>query len=379
MSDYLSRGQLFRQAGLSLVELMVAITISMVVSIAIFSTLLTSQQQNKTTTSVNSRNQAGAFASYQLDQLIRNAGTGLLDYSDVVAGVNVASYGCLLHVAKNGQTLLPSGTFSAPFDTISGQVRLAPFLIQNGAADASDILMMMSTGGVLSSLPGLLSSTPTASELVLNTLLNYKENDLLLMVGSSLQPCIVSQVQSTFTAVEASKNLPLSGEYANSSVAGVNVGAADDYVVNLGQTPKFLLLGVSEQDHNLYQYDLLQPKSATVTNANPNLFIENVYSLQAIYGVDPNNDGDLSDLTWVQPTGTYSYANLSGDPTTMQRIKAVKVAMVVRADLRDAKNVADNTVTIFADTAASQTVSLSDLHYRYRAFEVTVPIRNSIL
>lgn len=379
MRGDLSRRQLHHQTGLSLVELMVAITISMIVSIAIFSTLLTSQQQNKTTTAVNSRNQAGAFASYQLDQLIRNAGTGLLDYSDVVAGVNVASYGCLLHVAKSGQTLLPSAAFNAPFNTVSGQVRLAPFLIQNGAADASDVLMLMSTGGVLSSLPGLLNSTPTASELVVNTLLNYKANDLLLLVGSSLQPCIISQAESTFAAVETSNNLPLSGDYASSSVAGVNMSDAEEYVVNLGQTPKFLLLGVSEQDHHLYQYDLLQPRNTTVTNANPNLFIENVYSLQAIYGVDPNNDGDLSDLTWVQPTGTYSYANLSGDPATMQRIKAVKVAMVLRADARDAKEVSESTVTIFADTAISQTVTLSDAHYRYRAFEVTVPIRNSIL
>lgn len=367
------------QSGMSLVELMVAITIGMVVSIAIFSTLLTSQQQNKTITSVNSRNQAGAYASYQMDQLIRNAGTGLLDYSDVVAGINVASYGCLLHVAKSGQTLLPTAAFSAPFNTVSGQVRLAPFLIQNGTANASDVLMLMSTGGVLSSLPGLLSSTPTASELVVNTLLNYRANDLLLVVGTSMQPCIVSQAESSFAAVETSNSLPLSGDYANSSVAGVNMGDAEEYVVNLGQTPKFLLLGVSEQDHHLYQYDMLQPKSTTVTNANPNLFIENVYSLQAIYGVDPNNDGDLSDLTWVQPTGTYAYANLSADPATMQRIKAVKVAMVLRADARDAQAVSENTVTIFADTTVAQTITLSDAHYRYRAFEVTVPIRNSIL
>lgn len=373
------KADLNRQTGLSLIELMVALAISMIVSIAVFSTLLTSQQQNKTTTSVNSRNQAGAFASHQLDLLIRNAGTGLLDYTNLVEGVNVPSYGCLLHAAKNGQTLLPSGTFDAPFNTVPGQVRLAPFLIQNGLAGASDVLMMMSTGGVLSSLPGLLLTAPTSSELVLSPLLNYKANDLVLLVGNSLQPCLVSQAESSFTAVETSNTLPLSGDYANSSVAGVSMSAAEEYVVNLGQTPKFLLLGVSEQDHHLYQYDLLQPKNTTLTNANPNLFIENVYSLQAIYGVDPNNDGDLSDLTWVQPTGTYSYANLTADPATMQRIKAVKVAMVLRADARDAKAVSDSSVTIFADTTVSQTVTLSDAHYRYRAFEVTVPIRNSIL
>jgi len=379
MTDRLTKRVLTAQSGLSLIELMVALAIGMTVSMAIFSTLLTSQQQTKTTSSVNSRNQAGAFATYQLDQLIRNAGSGLLDYTNIVAGINVPSYGCALHIAKNGQTLLPASAFPAPFNTVSGQMRLLPFLIQNGAANASDVLLMMATGGVLSSLPGVLSAAPTASELVMNTLVNYKANDLLLLVGTTLQPCIVSQVQSSFSAVETSNRLPLAGEYAHASVAGVDIGDAEQFVVNLGQSPKFLLLGVSEQDHHLYQYDLLQPRSTTVTNANPNLFIENVYSLQAVYGVDPNDDGDMSDMIWVQPTGAYSYANLSGDPATIQRIKAVKVALVLRADARDANDVSDNTLTLFADTAVSQTVSLNDTHYRYRAFEITVPIRNSIL
>ncbi len=367
------------QRGLSLVELMVALAIAMIVSIAVFSTLLTSQQQTKTTTSVNSRNQAGAFAAHQLDFMLRNAGTGLLDYSGSVAGINVPSYGCLVHAAKNGQTLLPSAVFAAPFDTLSGQVRLAPLLIKNGAAGVSDTLLMMHTSGSLSSLPSQLLSAPASASLNINNVLNYRGQDRLLVVGGSLQPCLMSQAQTGFTAAAGMTAIPLAGEYYQASINGVDLSTVDEYVVSLGQSPKFILLGVSETDSNLYQYDLLEPANNTITNANPNLFIENVVSMQALYGVDPNGDGNLADLSWVQPTGSYDYAAISADPEMIARIKAVKVALVLRADEREANVVSEGSVTVFADTSVPLTLSLADTHYRYKAFEVTIPIRNSLL
>lgn len=367
------------QSGLSLIEVMVALVLSLVVSFAIFSTLIASQQQTKNTSAVNSRNQAGAYAAYQLDQLVRNAGAGLLDYSGIVTGVSAPVSGCLLYAAKNGQRLLPASSLSAPFSSFPSQVRAAPLLIHNGSGTTSDILFMMTTGGVLSSMPSVFTNTATATSLPVHSSINYRANDLLLLVGNTLQPCMVSQVQTGFVAAETTNNVPLSGDYAHSTIAGVGVSAAQSYAVDIGKTPKLLLLGVSDTDHYLYQYDLLQPQANTVSNANPSLFIENVYSMQAIYGVDVNGDGDLADLAWVQPTGAYAYTSLTNDPAAIQRIKAVKIALVLRADARDTEVVANNDVTIFADTSVAQTITLGDTHYRYRAFEITVPIRNSML
>lgn len=368
-----------QQTGFSMVELMVALVIAMIVSMAVFSTLITSQQQTKTTTSVNSRNQAGAFAAHQLDLLVRNAGTGLLDYSGLVAGIDSSSYGCLLHVAKSGQTLLPTAALAAPFNTMSGQVRLAPFLIKNGTANANDILLMMHTAGSLSSLPSQLLSPPAAASLTSNNLIAYQGQDRVLVVGESAQPCLMSQVEASFAAAQGVNNLPLAGHYYQASINGVSLSSAEQYVLNLGQLPKFMLLGVSDQDGHLYQYDLLEPANNTITNANPNLFIENVVSLQAIYGVDNNGDGDLTDLTWVQPTGAYDYATINADPDMISRIKAIKVALVMRADARDGSVVSESNVTIFSDTTIPMTIPLADTHYRYKAFEVTIPIRNSLL
>lgn len=369
----------YRQQGFNLIELMIALTISLIVSMAVFSTLLTSQKSNKTTTSVNSTNQAGAYAVFQLDQLIRNAGAGLVDYSGNVTGIHAASYSCLLHAAKSGQTLLPSASFPAPFDGISGQLRLAPFLINDGGANASDDLVIMAASSTFSSIPRQFTAPSTTSTLNLNNLIGFTSNDRLLIVGNSQQACFISQVQSGFTATETDSALPLGGEYYQANIGGESIDSANQYVINLGQTPTLLMLAVSNVDNHLYQYDLLAPKNSTLTNANPNIFIENVYQLQALYGIDANGDGDLSDLTWTKATGNYEYAALQTNPSLMSRIKAIKVSLILRADARDEKVVTNDNLTVFADTPIPQTIAIDNTHYRYKAFEMTIPIRNSMM
>lgn len=368
-----------KQSGFNLIELMIALTISLIVSMAVFSTLLTSQKSNKTTTSVNSTNQAGAYAVFQLDQLIRNAGAGLVDYSGNVTGIHDASYSCLLHAAKNGQTLLPTASFPAPFDSIGGQLRLAPFLIHDGGANTSDDLVIMAASSTFSSIPRQFTSPSNTTTLNLNNLIGLTSQDRLLIVGSNQQACFVSQVESSFTASETDTALPLGGEYYQANIGGQSIDSANQYVINLGQSPTFLMLAVSHADHHLYQFDLLAPKNNTITNANPNIFIENVYQLQALYGIDANGDGDLSDLTWAPATGSYAFAALQTNPDLMSRIKAIKVALILRADARDEKVVTSNNLTVFADTPIAQTIAIDNQNYRYKAFEVTIPIRNNMM
>ena len=63
-----------RQRGMTLIELMVAITIALVMSLAIFSTLASSEGRKRTLTANNDVGQVGTFAAYQLDKLLRSAG-----------------------------------------------------------------------------------------------------------------------------------------------------------------------------------------------------------------------------------------------------------------------------------------------------------------
>lgn len=82
------------QRGLSLVELMVAMVIGLIVSLAIFYTLQNFESRKRTTTSLNDIEQAGNFAMFALDRLIRSAGSGL------VQGDGGLGFGCSLLAAK---------------------------------------------------------------------------------------------------------------------------------------------------------------------------------------------------------------------------------------------------------------------------------------
>lgn len=81
------------QSGLSLVELMVAMVIGLIVSLAVFSVLQTFEGRKRSTTSVNDIDQAGNYALYTLDKLLRSAGSGL-SQSDG------AMFGCTLSASK---------------------------------------------------------------------------------------------------------------------------------------------------------------------------------------------------------------------------------------------------------------------------------------
>ena len=65
------------EQGFSLIELMVALVIGLVVSLAIYGVLNVNEAHKRTTTSVNDIDQSGTYAIYQLDKIIRSAGSGL--------------------------------------------------------------------------------------------------------------------------------------------------------------------------------------------------------------------------------------------------------------------------------------------------------------
>jgi len=118
------------QAGVTLIEMMVALVISMVLSIAVMLVLSTFEGRRRTLGSTSDLDQTGALAMFQLDRWIRSAGSGLGQGSSFV-------YGCTLFAARSGHQILPATEpLPAPFATVdpgsSGVFRLAPVLILPG-------------------------------------------------------------------------------------------------------------------------------------------------------------------------------------------------------------------------------------------------------
>ena len=263
------------QRGFSLVELMVVMVIVLVMSLAIFSVISSSEGQKRTTTTTNDANQAGNYAMYQLDKVVRAAGSG---YGNLWQ----TAYGCQINATltnSNGSPgqILPfpsSSTMAAPFaslnSTVSGSYVLAPALIAYHAttgttdtttgsptAQPSDALITMSGTDGFGEFP-ILFTAATATSITLSTYSTVKPNDLLLVVNDTANnkasPCMLEQVASTFSSSPSPTSAALSGAYAGSPIGTVSLTAnisSVSAVVDLGNAnptngdmPMFQLIGV---------------------------------------------------------------------------------------------------------------------------------------
>jgi type IV pilus assembly protein PilW len=99
------------EQGFSLVELMVAMAVGMVLTLAVFGVLATAEGRKRVTTSLSDLEQSGNLGLYHLDQWVRSAGSGFSG----TASVEKSAYGCLMRAkAEGGQTLPRTEALPAP-------------------------------------------------------------------------------------------------------------------------------------------------------------------------------------------------------------------------------------------------------------------------
>jgi len=330
---------------------------------------------------VNDIDKAGAFAVYRLNKALSSAGSGFTGGLDPSVGATSASYGfgCKLNVKKSNLAVLPNGDyFKAPFDNIdSNKVRLAPIIIFDGDATNGDVILSMSgSGGLSESITNITTSTNTSLEV--KTTASLTAEDKVLLVSKTVgQNCWMDQVEDDFVQGDGTTTtVPLDGDYSSGAAATFSDSAV---ALNMGKAPQFSMYGVGE-NNTLFEYDLLSP-AATGNNANPAQFIEGVFQMEAIYGV---NNGAVGSITWQAPTGSYASATLlsgtAGANDNLQKIVAVRIAFIMRTNLAEKENVSSGEVKLFEGIAGlTQTISGLDRKYRYRVIEMTVPIRNALV
>lgn len=382
-----------REAGMTLIELMVGLLIGMLLTLAIFEVMATFEGRKRTLTSVNDIEHAGQLALYKIDSWLRSAGAGLPQSA-------AYAYGCPVYASKSSVPILPlTTTLDPPFASVnpgtSGVFRAAPVLIlpdqttPGASGKTSDVLVMMAASGDSGTpVPFSESSVATSSSLDLQNTVDFSANDLVLVAdqqslpGGARKPCMVGQVGSTFTG--ASSPLPLSGDYQAATISSASLTSYSSAAVAMklgnvasGRTPLFMLLGVGD-DNVLYSYDLLRTNDNTLQAQ-----AEGVFEMHAVYGVDTNNDGKID--SWVSPsTGNYALSVLSaGDQiaaTRLAQIKAIRVGLILRTSLAEREVAPNLPLTLFADLdKLVYTRSLSDQeqHFRYRTMETTIPVRNN--
>jgi type IV pilus assembly protein PilW len=429
-----------RQRGVTLMELMVALLIGMVLSLAMTVVLTTAEGRKRTLTSANDINQAGNYAAYLLDQWVRSAGSGFTQ----AAGYN---YGCKLYANQASQSntqILPSYSGSAlpaPFarvteaaDSTLGVFRLAPVVILPDATTpsvsgkTSDVLVVMGGAAGQGEIPTEFSGFATAAQLNLVNTAGFSNNDLVLVAGvepdattSGIANCLLDQVSATaFSSTDGrggtATAMPLAGDYhvAGTQLAALSNNSAAMALGNvaLGRPPQFQVIGVGD-NNTLYTYDLLNTAAASTRTVQARA--DGVFEMHALYGIDVNCDGKISSSEWFKPVTTATTTNpytlaalmagtvqeVQSRPATastrlstcsslttandyLQKILAIRIGLILRTSLpeKDTATTASS-LTLFSDLGTSQkyTRTLTDAEklYRYRTVEATVPARNPMM
>lgn len=340
--------------GFSLVEIMVGMTLGLFTVLVIMQAFSVFENQKRTTTAGSDAQENGLMAIVQLEQEIRNAGTGLADSAALNCNAIFSYY-------ESG------GTTTIPAPGVPASV-MAPVAITDGGATGSDTITMTRGTEFLGSIPATITdSMPQPSaELNVNRTTGFTDGDLILVSqGSNCTVMKVTQVQGA--ALKIQHNPAASGPSYNPSASFYNTAPGNTWptftsgakILNFGD----LIVNTYSVDAN-YSLQMVD-KSAAVTT-----LVKDIVSLQAQYGI--STTAGVQDVTsWVDATAASGFNTLDSDK--VKRIKAIRITVVARSGKKEVGNVT---------TSAPGGVNISNLpnwqKYRYRVYTTIIPLRNII-
>jgi type IV pilus assembly protein PilW len=358
-----------RQAGFSLIELMVGVVIGMIAIVVISQVFSLSEGFKRTTLRGDEATNNGAIALATIQGDVRQAGYGVNAVSGTTS--RPALYGCSL--ALQGGWTLP---------------RIAPAVINDAALPPRDAntdtltIMYGNGGGSPEGDPVLAPASPTAvvsKTYVIATPDTFFANDRIVALPSPAPaPCALSldRVLAKATAPTPQVTVDIGfGNIANGST-----------LFNLGPAPRMLAYRVREGVLRVCDY-MASDCTSLASAGDDDVWLpiaDNVVSLRVQYGRDTSvamdNVVDIFDQT--APTNACEWA----------RVSALRVSLVTRsAQLERVDPVTGNPVTTAAPTLADPMeeapVDIAPLSvdlsgnpdwqmYRYRVFETTAPLRN---
>ncbi|MDN8614259.1 PilW family protein [Variovorax ginsengisoli] len=380
-----------------MIELMVAVVIGLVVTLAVTSAVIFGEAQKRTTTSTNDMGQSGAYGAYLLDRATRSAGSGFTQSWDL--GI----FGCKLNASRANTAILPRPTaFPVPFQGFLGgaagsaNLRVSPVLIGAGQGidGSSDVIAVMGGNGAAGAVPRAIRSINTDIDtLRLDNTIGLANGDMALVSQAGSNDCFLEQVNGANSVLATVNNdvLLLGGTYfkAGNSALGTMADSGAAYFTPLGNIAandlQFQLFAVGA-NRTLFSYDLLKSNGSD----DPQAIVEGVVQMNALYGMVNPTTGAFTG--WVAPSKTpgdpYYIDTVMTTPLTARSIAAVRIALVMRSSQQEkadpgGQKVAPAGFTLFGDLAESlhKSVVISDenQNYRHRVVEFTIPLRNILL
>ena len=395
--------------GFSLVELMVAMAISLIGMIIIFQVFQASESVRRTTASGGDAQQNGALALYVVDHDLRNAGMGIND---------TPYAGCNMVGRDNTQTPTVFGTSPPPALPTPPTMPMSPVKIVTGGTSTTpdQLSIFYGSQGRIVNATTLTSNMANPNDpLHVSTRFGYRPGDLLLLMQPAppVVDCNFMEVTSTpapplgtldqvnhdtgptYTDLSGTTRTVRFNPQPN---AGVSYGGA-----NSANTTRVFNLG------NLYDPNA-QPVYNTYTIANNTLTVvsafspnpasavaDNIVHMRALYGLD---DGLIAPATVAVPytpgpgTANDGIVDRYVDSTIFnsalpsppwKSIIAVRLALVARSAQPEIPSTGvgtpcDTTVNPPSWSGGTFDVSADPdwKCYRYRVYETTVPLRNWI-
>lgn len=358
-----------RQAGLSLVELMVALVLAVLTVLVVMQVLSTYESRRRTTMAGNDAEMSAAVGLFMVERDVRMAGAGLTLPGGFACNV--------------GTNLYFDG------DVVLDGEALAPLLATDGGAGPDTLRVVRSDSAFGVAPSTVIQAMASSSDDVTVDASMGLQNGHLFLAGApdGNKICTVMQMTADADADASSWGLahgsadslfnPADPDAAFSTPVSYQVG---DIVLNLGRfgLRSFTVLcddggtPAAGKRCNLVGFDTLAA-AAPPTLADSDTLTADVIDFQVQYGVAPAGSQQVNE--WVDPSGA-----TWGDPTpaNIARIKAVRMAIVARGG-REPVVVSPAQLVIWDEGEPTELVrDLSDdeRRYRYKVLTVVVPLIN---
>ena len=395
-----------RAAGFSMVELMVAIVISLVGSIVVFQVYAVFEGQKRTTTSGGDAQSNAALALFAIEREARMAGYGMNNVDFL--GCDVKGWDKQLEDDGDAATDPLLAFHFAPVEIIQGAGAAPPL---TGAPDRIAI-MYGNSDTLISSVQLTQNLADAAENFRVNNRYGFRTGDIVVAAEAG-KNCTLAQVSDLpLIAGQTDIIVRQSGTYPDPNNPASNLPirynkagglAAPDNVLYTTNGKLFSIGG--RPANNVYMLSngqLMQQQrlfgDATAASASGTPIYDGFVQLQAQYGKDTNDDGIVEVFNDTTPATTADW----------KQVLAIRIAVVARSSQyeRDRVYCADNsnpcsenpppvnrpaylvwpswaggtfTMSNVDGTADSSPGDTNDWrHYRYKVFQTTVPLRNML-
>mgnify|MGYP003584003428 FL=1 len=367
----------FIQRGFSLVEIMVGMLVGLVVAIIIYQVVSTNEALKRSTTAGADVQQNGMFSLSTIERDVRAAGWGM-PTADVMPCARYFTYS-------------DDGTASGAVPDFSG----APVRIVDGGAGpgASDRIVVLWGNSVRANVRNPLLQNVTAvpngeaAKLYPVSAVGQSSTGGFAWLTDDKNDCALVRITASVPNAASPDTVILSHDPAAGTASQPSYNPPDGAMGGLAWPTLF------DTNPRIFDVGALTQRSYSVANAS--LMAKDYFSngalvqvashvvgLKARYGI--SDVGSQVVTQWVSatlgPAGNWALPS----PADAKRIKAIRLAVVVRSPLRERPDPATGSCNITSTPPATwpdgPAIDLSNdpdwRCYRYRSFETVVPLRN---